>query len=96
MVVNDFWYLQEKVAKVCQERGWDTESPQQLVLIATEELGEVARAVLLNYCPSYIPGNPKKRRIEESDTATEIGDLIFTLLALCNTLDMYPILKHIK
>lgn len=37
--------LQSDYAHIAKERGWDNESPKDILVLLTEELGELARAV---------------------------------------------------
>jgi NTP pyrophosphatase (non-canonical NTP hydrolase) len=89
--------LQYEINKLYLERGYNS-SPQTLFLGATEELGELAMALLLTECSDFKP-SPKKMSPEWADArdpAREIGDLITYLLALCNKLGIAPHFKWME
>jgi len=88
---NSIKELQEKCKELWFQRQYIA-GPQTLLLGATEELGELARAILLTECADYIP-SPRKRSEEwahDRDPAREVGDIITYLLHLCNALGIEP------
>lgn len=72
--------LQEYVAKKSAERGFQDESPRDILLLMTEELGELARAIRKN-SGLKMDGKSKVYAIEE-----EIADILIYLLHLSNVL----------
>ena len=68
--------LQKYYKDKCKERGFDHETPQDIILLMTEELGELARAIR------------KQAGIKSSDKSKinpieeEIADLLIYLLHL--------------
>lgn len=58
-------------------------SPLALMARITEEVGELAREV------NHVHGEkPKKATEEESSTTAEIGDILFVIICLANSLDI--------
>lgn len=90
--------LQQCINKLCKERGFNNQSPQTLVLGAMEELGELAKAILLTECDDYRPSLKKLSSIQSKDhsPAQEIGDTITYLLCLCNCLEIFPFLLIVR
>jgi len=91
--------LQKQIAELYKKRGYSAK-PQTLVLGATEELGELAQAVLLTMCEDFKPSKRKQREWPTAFSldrpAYEVGDIITYLLALCNSLDIEPRFKWIE
>ena len=58
-------------------------SPMELMARLTEELGELSREVMHEF-------GPKKKKASESDgsIADEMGDVLFVLVCLANSLDI--------
>lgn len=71
--------LQAYYARQATARGWDDESPRDCVLLLTEELGEVARAV------RKISGLKRDKR-SISAAAEELADIQLYLVHLATTL----------
>ena len=65
-------------------RGFADETPQDCLLLLTEELGELAKEVRKNH--THIKNDTAKNN--KSDLNGEIGDVLMMLLALCRTLDV--------
>jgi len=89
--------LQTSVAILYAARGYHA-GATTLALGAAEEVGEVAQAVLITATPDFIPSK-KKLSPEWSDcrdVASEVGDCITYLLALCNVLGIEPKFKWMK
>lgn len=63
-------------------RGWDKESPRDTLLLMTEELGELARAVRKSEGLSRHHGD------DRSDVGAELADVQLYLLHLANTLGL--------
>lgn len=76
--------LQEYVNLMVQVRGFDKESPQDCLLLLTEELGELAKEVRKSHTAI-------KSDVEKPDTNNlegEMRDVLMMLLALRRTLDV--------
>jgi NTP pyrophosphatase (non-canonical NTP hydrolase) len=58
-------------------------SPMELMARLTEELGELSREVLHEYGPKK-----KKESEEEGSIADEIGDILFVLICMANSMDI--------
>lgn len=58
-------------------------SPMELMARLTEELGELSREVMHEYGPK------KKKETEDTNTIeAEMGDLLFVLICMANSLDI--------
>ncbi|MBR6610583.1 MAG: hypothetical protein IKK99_10260 [Oscillospiraceae bacterium] len=76
--------LQDYVEDMGNIRGFADETPQDCLLLLTEELGELAKEVRKNH--THIKNDTAKNN--KSDLNGEIGDVLMMLLALCRTLDV--------
>ncbi|MDN7241095.1 nucleotide pyrophosphohydrolase [Planococcus sp. N028] len=58
-------------------------SPMELMARMTEELGELSREVMHEY-------GPKKKKASEEDgtIANEMGDILFVLICMANSMDI--------
>ncbi len=58
-------------------------SPMELMARLTEELGELSREVMHEY-------GPKKKKVSEEDgsIANEMGDILFVLICMANSMDI--------
>jgi len=74
--------LQEYYKQKAKERGFDKETPQDVLLFMTEELGELARAIRKNL-GLMIDNKEKIYAIEE-----ELADLLNYLLHMSNVLGL--------
>lgn len=83
--------LQQTVRGWYGHKGFKT-SPQTLVIGLMEEVGELATAILLTECQDFVPSDHKTEA--DKDVASEVGDCIVYLLALCNELGIKPVFKH--
>jgi len=77
-------FLQEYVDEMVNIRGFSDETPQDCLLLLTEELGELAKEVRKSH--THIKNDTSK--INNSDLNGEIADVFMMLLALCRTLDV--------
>ena len=74
-------HLQDKVENFCQQHNL-SKSVEARFLDVVSELGELAKEILLN-------SNYGKKTIENSERLEEeIGDTIFSLIALSNSVDI--------
>ena len=76
--------LQTYVDEMVNVRGFADETPQDCLLLLTEELGELAKEVRKS-C-TQIKNDPAKGNT--SNLNGEIGDVLMMLLALCRTLNV--------
>lgn len=80
MEVKTIKELQEYYKKKAQERGFADETPQDSLLLLTEELGELARAVR-KHAGIKIDNKSRIPEVEE-----ELADILIYLLHLSNQL----------
>jgi len=74
--------LQKYYRQKAQERGFADESPRDIMLLFTEELGELARAVR-KISGIKIDGKAKIPEVEE-----ELADLLIYIIHLANQLNI--------
>ena len=73
--------IQEKVQKFCDEHNLNT-SPQSRLIDTVSELGEVAKELLVG-------SDYGKKSLEHNEKIElEIGDVVFSIIALSNSLDI--------
>lgn len=77
-LLKDF---QEYVRKAVKERGFEDETPQDIMLLLQEEFGELAEAVRKSIGIKY--SRPRKRSIE-----IELADIFIYILDLANYFDV--------
>lgn len=73
--------LQSYYARVSARRGWDSEGPTECMLLLTEELGELARAV------RRVAGIARHGAAAD-DAAEELADVQLYIVHLANILDV--------
>ena len=76
--------MQAYIAEMVAVRGWEGETPQDTLLLLTEELGELAKEV--RKACTHIQTDQDTRGRE--DLQGEAADVFLMLLALCRTLDI--------
>lgn len=74
--------LQAYYSRIALRRGYDHESPQDTMLLLTEEVGELARAIRKRV------GLKRSGGYSDEDAASELADVQLYLLHLANTLDV--------
>lgn len=81
--------IQAYVKQVLSERGFDEETLPEKIMLLTEELGELARAVR-KHSQVKMSGSTK-----QADAAAEAADVFMLLVDICNTLeiDLYQALE---
>ena len=79
---NDLNQFQDYIKKLCFERGWDTNSPSQLFLLLTEEIGEVAKAIR-NHTNLHTQKEQNKEKTK-AELASELADVLNYLLDISN------------
>lgn len=72
--------LQRYYRRAAQRRGWANESARDTVLLLTEELGELARAV------RQLEGLARHQEASSAEVAGELADVQLYLVHLANTL----------
>lgn len=78
--LNDY---QEYVRMMIQERGFQEETPRDLLLLLTEEVGELAKAIRKSTNMKMDVEEITSHGVEE-----EIADVFNYILSLCCTLNM--------
>lgn len=82
---SDLTEIQRYIDRVIGLRGFGGQSPQEKLLLLTEEIGELAKAVR-RYATSMTLDYDK---IQNYDTVeSEIADVFIVLLSLCNTMQI--------
>lgn len=76
--------LQNYVDEMVNVRGFADETPQDCLLLLTEELGELAKEVRKNH--THIKND--KSKVSNHSLKGEMGDVLMMLLALARTLDV--------
>ena len=76
--------IQEYIDEMVNIRGWQNETPQDTMLLLTEEIGELAKEVRKS-C-THIQNDVNKNRAD--DLNGEAADVFLMVLALCRTLDI--------
>lgn len=85
--------VQEYIKKVIEIRGFDKQSPEQTMLLLTEEVGELAKAIRKDKTKMCIDNN----KINNYDTIeSEVADVFIVLSTICNELniDLYSAVKN--
>jgi len=77
--------LQQHIADVCRERGWDKNTPPDKFLLFVEEVGELAKAmrIALGMYGEKAKESQKRFALEE-----EFADVLNYLLDLANSFDV--------
>lgn len=70
--------LQADFAAIAKERGWDGESPKDILVLLTEELGELARAVRKHE-------GMIRDQAYDTELAEELADVQNYIIHLANT-----------
>ena len=78
--IND---IQEYINKMIEERGFDKETKQDVMLLLTEEIGELAKEVRKS---TNIKMDEKQSRQE--NLSDEIADVFMYILAMCRVADI--------
>ena len=76
---------QEYIRKVIEIRGFSNQSIEQAMLLLTEEIGELAKAIRKDKTTMSIDNNKSKNY----DTIeSEVADVFIVLCTICNKLDI--------
>jgi len=89
---NTLGEVQEYIRKVIEIRGFDKQSPEQTMLLLTEEIGELAKAIRKEKTSMSID----KSKIGNYDSIeSEVADVFIVLSSICNKfdIDLYSALK---
>lgn len=73
---------QKLVKRLVAERGFDKETPPEVLLLLTEEVGELAKAV------RKANGQKTGKHSRHYGVEEEAADVLFMLVDLCNRLDI--------
>ena len=77
--------VQEYIRKVIEIRGFDKQLPEQTMLLLTEEVGELAKAIRKDKTKMCIDNN----KINNYDTIeSEVADVFIVLTTICNKFDI--------
>ncbi|WP_338791343.1 MazG nucleotide pyrophosphohydrolase domain-containing protein [Bernardetia sp. Wsw4-3y2] len=87
---NDLKDFQTYIKELCVERGWDKNSPSQLFLLLTEEIGEVAKAIRnhTNLHTQKTQDTEEKQQKTKVELASELADVLNYLLDISNHFDI--------
>ncbi len=80
---NTFTQVQDYIKKVIEMRGFSNESIEQTMLLLTEEMGELAKAVRKEKTNMLIDNNKIKNY---STIESEVADVFIVLCTACNKL----------
>ena len=82
---NTFTQVQEYVRKVIELRGFSEQNIEKTMLLLTEEVGELAKAIRKDKTTMAID----KSKIKNYDTIqSEVADVFIVLCCICNKLDI--------
>ena len=82
---NTLGEVQEYIRKVIEIRGFSNQSIEQAMLLLTEEIGELAKAIRKEKTTMSIDNNKSKNY----DTIeSEVADVFIVLCTICNKLDI--------
>ena len=82
---NTLREVQEYIGKVIEIRGFSNQSIEQAMLLLTEEIGELAKAIRKEKTTMSIDNN----KIRNYDTIeSEVADVFIVLCTICNKLDI--------
>ena len=82
---NTLGEVQEYIRKVIEIRGFSNQSIEQAMLLLTEEIGELAKAIRKEKTTMSIDNN----KIRNYDTIeSEVADVFIVLCTICNELDI--------
>jgi len=82
---NTLHEVQDYIRKVIEIRGFSNQSIEQAMLLLTEEIGELAKAIRKEKTSMSIDNN----KIKNYDTIeSEVADVFIVLCTICNKLDI--------
>jgi len=82
---NTLEEVQEYIRKVIEIRGFSNQSIEQAMLLLTEEIGELAKAIRKEKTTMSIDNN----KIRNYDTIeSEVADVFLVLCTICNKLNI--------
>ena len=74
---------QEYIKSLCKARGWDKNSPLEIFLLFSEEIGELAKAIR-NFKGLYNEKNKTRNSDPKTELEHEFADVFNYLLDLAN------------
>lgn len=75
--------IQKYVNEMIEVRGFEKETPQDIMLLLTEEVGELAKAIRKT---THIKMDINKK--DDYDTAGEIADIFMYIVSMCRALNI--------
>ena len=82
---NTLSEVQQYIKNVIEIRGFDKQSPEQTMLLLTEEVGELAKAIRKDKTELAIDNE----KIKNYDTIeSEVADVFIVLCTICNKFDI--------
>ena len=90
---NTILQVQEYIRKVIELRGFSEQNIEKIMLLLTEEVGELAKAIRKDKTSMSID----KSKIKNYDTIeSEVADVFIVLCSICNKLniDLFSSLKE--
>lgn len=82
---NTLEEVQEYIRKVIEIKGFSNQSIEQAMLLLTEEIGELAKAIRKEKTTMSIDNN----KIRDYDTIeSEVADVFIVLCTICNKLNI--------
>lgn len=75
--------IQIYMNKMIEERGFDKETPQDVMLLLTEEVGELAKEIRKTTQIKMDVNNSRT-----TDVSGEIADVFMYILAMCRVMDV--------
>lgn len=82
MIESDLRKLQQYIWQKNIDRGFSKDTPEQKMLMLTEEVGELAKAVRQHIGMGF------SKTTTRSDAAEELADVLIILMGLASTLDI--------
>ena len=82
---NTLGEVQEYIRKVIEIRGFSNQSIEQAMLLLTEEIGELAKAIRKEKTTMSIDNNKIKNY---ATIESEVADVFIVLCTICNKLDI--------
>jgi NTP pyrophosphatase (non-canonical NTP hydrolase) len=84
---------QQFIKDLCAERGWDKNSPLELFLLFSEEVGELAKAIRNEMNLYQEVDKPKRKRFELEEEFADVFSYLMDL-AKCFGVDLESALRN--
>lgn len=82
MIASDLQQLQQYIWQKNIDRGFSKDTPEQKMLMLTEEVGELAKAVRQHIGMGF------SKTTSRSEVSEELADVLIILMGLASTLDI--------